>query len=149
MPSASLQVLPECVGRNRLQIYHYDDKNLQGTIYNYYYQREAAFQNLTTLLLLLDDSLRGVFGGTAKVVDQLNNSMHHVMATFYVQILFRQNETWQGKVSWAQGKQKQYFRSALELVKLIDSALPQPEATLPTMGRGAYDSGRRSYGKCI
>lgn len=149
MPSASLRVLPESVGRNLLQIYHYDDKNLQGTIYNYHYQQEAEFDNLTTLLLLLDDSLHGVFGGTAKVVDQLNNSMHHVMATFYVQILFQQNETWQGKLSWAQGKQEQYFRSALELVKLIDSALPQPKAKLPTMGRGAYDSGRRIYGKCI
>lgn len=43
--------------------------------------------------------------------------------TFIVQVKYRQNATWQGEVIWTERKQKQYFRSALELLKLIDSAL--------------------------
>ena len=50
------------------------------------------------------------------------------IATFKVKVLFRQSASWQGKLSWGEGKQELAFRSALELVKLIDSALPQPDS---------------------
>lgn len=43
--------------------------------------------------------------------------------TFMVHVQFRQNATWQGQVTWVEKKQTQQFRSALELLKLIDSAL--------------------------
>ena len=44
-------------------------------------------------------------------------------ATFAVRILFRQNATWQGSVTWLEGKQERGFRSALELIFLMSSAL--------------------------
>jgi len=44
-------------------------------------------------------------------------------ATFAVRVLFRQNATWQGSVTWLEGRQEQSFRSALELIFLINSAL--------------------------
>lgn len=40
-----------------------------------------------------------------------------------VQVISTQNETWQGTVTWADGKQKKAFRSALELIRLIDSTI--------------------------
>lgn len=40
-----------------------------------------------------------------------------------VQVISTQNETWQGTVTWADGKQTKPFRSALELIRLIDSTL--------------------------
>lgn len=43
--------------------------------------------------------------------------------TFLVCVRYRQNSTWQGHVVWAEKNQQQPFRSALELLKLIDSAL--------------------------
>ena len=42
---------------------------------------------------------------------------------FLVQILETQNATWQGTVTWTDGREVQAFRSALELIRLIDSAL--------------------------
>lgn len=48
-------------------------------------------------------------------------------ATFVVKVLNTQNATWQGTIDWMDGQQAQPFRSALELIKLIDSALPQKE----------------------
>lgn len=45
------------------------------------------------------------------------------LATFCVRILFRQNASWQGSVSWSEGEQEEYFRSALELIVLLDDAL--------------------------
>lgn len=44
-------------------------------------------------------------------------------ATFSVKILFRQNTSWQGSVSWLEGKREETFRSVLELLLLIDSAI--------------------------
>jgi hypothetical protein len=45
------------------------------------------------------------------------------IATFAVRILFRQNASWQGSVFWYEGKQEESFRSLLELLVLMDSAL--------------------------
>lgn len=45
--------------------------------------------------------------------------------TFVVQIVDSQNATWQGTVTWTEGKQTKPFRSALELLKLIDSSLDE------------------------
>ncbi len=46
-------------------------------------------------------------------------------ATFVLQIKFRQNSSWQGTVKWIEKKQEINFRSALELIKIIDSACEQ------------------------
>lgn len=45
--------------------------------------------------------------------------------TFVVSILYTQNSTWQGTVDWLtkDGTKTQCFRSALELIRLIDGAV--------------------------
>ena len=45
--------------------------------------------------------------------------------TFVVKVLDTQNSTWQGTVSWTESKRQEHFRSALELIRLIDSAIAQ------------------------
>ncbi len=42
---------------------------------------------------------------------------------FVVSVKSQENHTWQGTVSWVEGKKQVNFRSALELLKLMDSAL--------------------------
>jgi len=44
-------------------------------------------------------------------------------ATFLVNVLYRQNATWQGTVSWVEEDKKVSFRSALELFVLMESAM--------------------------
>ena len=44
-------------------------------------------------------------------------------ATFAVKILFRQNASWQGSITWLDGKMEQSFRSVFELILLMDNAL--------------------------
>ena len=43
--------------------------------------------------------------------------------TFIIKVMDQQNATWQGSVTWVDGQREQYFRSTLELLKLIDGAL--------------------------
>ena len=47
--------------------------------------------------------------------------------TFLLNIYDRQNSTWQGSISWVDKNEKQQFRRALELIKLIESALDEAE----------------------
>lgn len=43
--------------------------------------------------------------------------------TFVIKIVNQQNATWQGSVTWTEEQKVQNFRSALELLKLINVAL--------------------------
>lgn len=45
------------------------------------------------------------------------------LATFLVKIIFRQNASWQGSVVWQEQRREESFRSALELLFLMNSAL--------------------------
>ena len=43
--------------------------------------------------------------------------------TFIIKVMDQQNAIWQGSVTWVDEQREQYFRSTLELLKLIDGAL--------------------------
>ena len=47
--------------------------------------------------------------------------------TFIIRVQKRQHSSWQGEVTWVDEQKKEYFRSALELVRLIDGALGRPD----------------------
>lgn len=49
------------------------------------------------------------------------------LATFVVHVKFNEHSTWQGEVTWLDKKEKRSFRSALELLKLMDSALDEDD----------------------
>ena len=46
---------------------------------------------------------------------------------FILNFYNRKYATWKGSVTWVEKKEKQQFRSALELLKLIESALDEEE----------------------
>lgn len=50
-------------------------------------------------------------------------------ATFELQVLFRQHSSWQGVVVWKDRHSEQSFRSVLELIFLLDSALRDMEGS--------------------
>ena len=145
MSIASRNAVPEDLRTSIIRIYSYDDKNLQGTFYSLYYGEEIAFGNLTRLLLLMEDLMDEMdcpqpslksrrFGTGLKAAERasiagelLPKPEQEVIATFKVKVLFRQGASWQGKISWLEGGQESTFRSALELVKLMDSAIPQEQ----------------------
>lgn len=55
--------------------------------------------------------------------------------TFIVQVMYQQNGEWQGVIKWIEGRKTQNFRSANELLGLIDNALTpapdEPESAQP------------------
>ena len=47
--------------------------------------------------------------------------------TFIIEVIDTKDSTWQGKVSWVNGKKEQTFRSVMELIRLVDSVVAQDE----------------------
>lgn len=146
MSIASLKVVPEDIRTSIIRVYSYQNKNMQGLFYNPYYGEELAFGSLTRLFLLMEDLMdaidcpqasvrsRRFTPKTAKDTEQIIIAEQlqlppdqPVIATFKLKVLFRQGASWQGKLLWVDAEKEQPFRSALELIKLLDSALPQPE----------------------
>ena len=54
-------------------------------------------------------------------MDEKNNCEK---ATFIVDIKNRENHSWQGTLTWVDTNKEICFRSALELIKIIDSTMP-------------------------
>ena len=53
----------------------------------------------------------------------MNTKRSNQKGTFIVKILSSENSTWQGSITWAEKTKTEHFRSALELLKMIDGAV--------------------------
>ena len=95
-----------------------------------------SFHGLTQLLTGMEDMLNQMkfpqsFTTARKFYDvepflvetPREQAQNGVIGTFAVRVLFRQNASWQGSVKWLEGDKEEQFRSVLELVLLMDSAL--------------------------
>ncbi|XOQ45345.1 MAG: Type II toxin-antitoxin system HicB family antitoxin [Clostridium sp.] len=122
---------------------------MAGRLYSGYYHRVYAFSNVTELVLAIDrlcDCMqfpqasfqsRSFESKRMKTfVRKVENFMDSEIetacksenATFLVHIKFRQNASWQGSITWVEKEKTQNFRSALEMLKLMDEAR-NPTAT--------------------
>ncbi len=62
--------------------------------------------------------------GMAKVMeDEKLLEQHGDMGTFVIRVQHRQHSSWQGKVTYLDEDKTVYFRSVLELIKIIDGVL--------------------------
>lgn len=120
----------------------YHDGVLKGRFYHIRHGM-GSFQSLSQFLLKLEallDQMQEPQSYTAKrsfssalVLEnedaQPARFRKGAKATFEVQVLFRQHSSWQGVVVWKDKKTEQSFRSVLELVVLLDSALRAEEGS--------------------
>lgn len=58
-------------------------------------------------------------------------SRNQATDTFVVQIAYQQNDTWQGTLKWMNQGKEAHFRSALELLHMIDTAI-RPDGVKPS-----------------
>ena len=144
MSVASMQFIPEELKTSIVRIYSYEDKNPQGVLYNPFYGKEQVFMNLTQFLLQMENMMDSLKFPQATVRARRFESgqeaceafiampkpAQEAIATFKVKVLFRQGASWQGKLGWLEGGQEIAFRSVLELVKLMDSAIPQTKGAI-------------------
>ena len=112
----------------------YENDVLCGTVYNPFFEAPRPFRSTMQLIRLMEDAfdeMKYPQSYTAmrtfqKRVEEEAESAPQVrgaLATFRIRILFRQNASWQGEVIWQDGGATESFRSVLELLLLMDSAL--------------------------
>lgn len=53
--------------------------------------------------------------------------------TFVIVVREQQHNTWQGTLSWVDKSRKSNFRSALELIRLMDEAVGSPKAEVSNL----------------
>ena len=54
---------------------------------------------------------------------------HGDIGTFVIRVQHRQHSSWQGRVTYLEEDKSVYFRSVLELIKIIDGVLDKAEQT--------------------
>ena len=121
----------------------YENDVLRGRFYNAYQEMER-FESLMQFLTRVESAmeeqripqaytaLRSFSGMTpdgeaAVLAPRVRKG---TKATFELQVLFRQHSSWQGLIVWRERKLEQPFRSVLELVLLMDSALREEKAVV-------------------
>lgn len=57
--------------------------------------------------------------------NELMNPAQEPQATFLIKMEYRQNSTWQGVLTWVEEKKEMCFRSELELLSLMNTALEE------------------------
>ena len=118
----------------------YENAVPAGQLYNPYLKDGRSFCSTTQFLLEMEQLLDrmnfpAAFSATRTFSASAGRgaeppsmiSKCGTVATFEVKILFRQHASWQGCVTWLEGRQEQSFRSVLELLLLIDSAIQAKE----------------------
>lgn len=116
----------------------YENGVMTGRLYDANYEDEGtSFQSLVQLLIEMEQRLNAMnfpqsfteirsFAPLPKfrVWDAAENKRSQGrLATFAIKVLFRQHTSWQGTVTWLDAQSEQTFRSVLELILLLDSAL--------------------------
>ncbi len=129
--SESMKTIQICVNS-------YQNKNISGVVYHPSTPNGLQFENLMQLLLQVETILDAISFPKASTERRRFTKMQKIeqahepalaevqtgkLATFFVRMIFRQNASWQGSVIWSEGSSEEAFRSALELIMLMDSAL--------------------------
>lgn len=115
----------------------YDEHILCGRFYNAFQKEGEYFGSLMEFLLKMEQMLDTMcFPQSFSTPRTFRQPTEHTqvrppggghrcgkLATFEVRVLFRQNASWQGCITWLEEGMEENFRSVLELAILMDSAL--------------------------
>jgi len=135
--SESLKTILICVDS-------YDDSCIKGFVHHGSFDTAQKFQNLMQLLLIIEQVLDITefpkptvekrrfhsFKSSGEEVayadkEADSQNLKGELATFKVKIMFRQHASWQGSVAWLENNSTEPFRSALELIMLMNSAMTE------------------------
>ena len=120
----------------------YNDLCVMGSVYHGSFDEGKEFKGLMQLLLIIEKILKDTgypkettekrrftdFENSEELVEKAEQeldfqSLKGMVATFKIKIMFRQYASWQGSVLWVEGNKTETFRSALELIMLMDDAM--------------------------
>lgn len=136
----SVQVYNDAYRTTMICVDSYDQRILKGRMYNAYLENGIEFVGVMDFLQNMEKMLEQIKSpqsfsakrsfspnaGERPVLHTEQSQRSGRVATFVLRLLFRQNASWQGSITWCEGKMEESFRSVLELLLLMDSALEVP-----------------------
>ena len=120
-----------------IRVMSYTSRVLKGTIYNPYFG-EQTFLSTMELVLIMEQQMKELecpqdYQQSRRLSQNLEcpgttfcqrpSPYQRSLATIQLHVAFRRNASWQGKIVWPSRRTEQNFRSVLELMMLMDSAL--------------------------
>ena len=127
------------------------NEKVYGNLHSSLLKNSLEFHDLTQLVLIMDqlirewhildlENMRTFLTQSQNIVENLSyqqinqdNIKEYLNAFLYypkesqnvflIKVMYYQNFTWQGEVQWINQAETQYFRSTLELLKMINSIL--------------------------
>ena len=142
MPISPAKFIPREMKTTLIKVYSYHNKCMQGTIINPFFEKELVFENVMQLITMVERVSDSLFfpqktmelrqfadNETVQKPDSFNfvttSDFSNLLpiATFELEIIFRQNASWQGNIVYAEKGLSSSFRSVLELLSLMDSVL--------------------------
>ncbi len=120
-----------------------NDGELSGRIYHCYSKEPRRFANILQLLEISDDFFNKLQFPQAStnartfILNQTSESIELTKVlspekvaenrgekgTFFLNVQYRQNSSWQGIVNWIEGNITYHFLSVLELLKILSNVL--------------------------
>lgn len=133
-----------------LCLHRVEGRQIKGCFYHRYQEEATEFSNMEHLLFQLErfyDELQYPYPSTSgrtfqradrenepyqeraeKMSEQELLKKHGELGTFIVRVQHRQNNSWQGRITWMEENQTLCFRSIWEMLKLIASVVETEEA---------------------
>lgn len=102
----------------------YNDGIPTGRVYHPQLGTCDHFRGLTQFLVQMEESLKSQSYHPAPHDLDVHSG---ALTTFAIRILFQQNASWQGSLTWLKENKEWRFRSTLELILLMDSILTGKE----------------------
>ena len=142
MSISPAKFIPREMKTTLIKVYSYDNKCIKGTIFNPFFEKEMVFENMMQMITMIERISDSLFfpqktmqlrqftdtnlpedKASFDFVTTSDFSEKFPLATFELEIIFRQNASWQGNIVYAEKGLSSSFRSLLELLSLIDSVL--------------------------
>lgn len=118
-----------------VRVVSYEDRRPVGTLSGPQMPEPLQFSSMAQLLFYMDELMdrenspqreteaREFCPVDAQPVLHAQSRRGKTLAVFEIRVMFRQNASWQGSLFWRERKLEGHFRSVLELMRLMDSAL--------------------------
>ena len=133
--------IPERFKTGTICIDSYEGKTFSGRLWYPRSEGELKFKNLMQLMEAIDASIKTIgFPDEYSMIRRFGTREDELppesktfgeefvpdngkLATFRIKIVFLQNATWQGVITWVENDTEENFRSMREMIYLMDSAL--------------------------
>ena len=145
MPMSVSKFVPHLMKTSVIKVYSYVDRCPVGTLSNPSFKSDLVFKSAMELLRIIDElqdemnfpqksmSTRKFSDDSTSIINKPSEGLERFAdmtpaASFKLSVLFRQNASWQGSISWVEKNLSTEFRSALEMMFLIDNVLSGEES---------------------